>query len=206
LTLDGSDFVDIPLGADNPFDGTRDFSVAMDFRTNGSGILLSSARDDTPDNHAMAIYLDRDPDEPFWAEVVYENFRVGSANAEDDEFFYELNEWHSVVVTYDADTAMVTVYLDDAAGTAAQINPAIPNIAADTVRLGSTLNTASPDVGNFVGSIDNVRILNLTLTPDDVVLLPHVPLMPGDVNHDGAVNQADQDIVEANMGPKKLWP
>ncbi|MHC4520149.1 MAG: hypothetical protein ACYTAS_16280, partial [Planctomycetota bacterium] len=74
------------------------------------------------------------------------------------------------------------------------------------VRLESTLNTASPDVGNFAGSIDNVRILNLTLTPNDIAQLPRVPPMPGDVNRDGIVDQADRDIVEANMGPQKLWP
>ncbi|UCC32069.1 MAG: hypothetical protein JSU86_07270, partial [Phycisphaerales bacterium] len=206
LTLQGTNFVDIPFGADNPFDGSRDFSVAMDFKTNIQGTLLSSARNDVPDNHAMAIYLNKDPGEPFWAEAVYENFQVGRANAADDEFFYAFNQWHGLAVTYDADNNWVTVYLDGVAGEGEQINPAIPDIAADTVRLGSTLNTASPDVGNFVGSLDNVRILNFTLTPADVVLLPRVPLMPGDVNVDGVVDQADQDIVEANLGPLRLWP
>ena len=92
------------------------------------------------------------------------------------------------------------------AGPGAPINPAIPNIAADTVRLGSTRNTASPDVGDFVGSIDNLRIFNFALTPDDIALLPRIPDIPGDVNHDGVVDQADRDIVEASLGPLKLWP
>ena len=198
--------MDIPLGPDNPFDGSRDFSVAMDFRTNSLGTLLSSARDDTPDNHAMAIYLDRDEDEPFWAEVVYENFRVGNTNAEDDEFFFDPSLWHRLVVTYDAQSAWVVVTLDGVAGEGEEINPAIPNIATDTVRLGSTLNTASPNVGGFVGEIDNVRIFNLTLTADDIALLPRIPGIPGDVNHDGIVDQQDKDIVEANMGPIQRWP
>jgi hypothetical protein len=206
LTLQGASFVDIPLGADNPFDGSRDFSVTMDFKTNAPGMLLSSARNDAPDNHAMAIYIDKDPGEPFWGEAVYENLEVGLASAEDDEFFYAFNQWHGLVVTYDADNNWATVYLDGVAGEGEQINPAIPDIAADTVRLGSTLNTASPDVGNFVGSLDNVRVFNFTLTPADVILLPRVPLMPGDVNLDGVVDQADQDIVEANLGPLQLWP
>ncbi|MCH8219487.1 MAG: LamG domain-containing protein, partial [Planctomycetes bacterium] len=206
LTLADGSAMDIPLGTDNPFDGTRDFSVAMDFQTNSPGTLLSSARNDMPDNHAMAIYLDRDLDEPFWAEVVYENFRVGNTNAEDDEFFFDPSLWHRLVVTYDAGKEWVLVYLDGVAGEGEEINPAIPNIAADTVRLGATLNTASPNVGGFVGEIDNVRIFNVALTADDVALLPRIPGIPGDVNEDGIVDQQDKDIVEAHMGPLQRWP
>ena len=206
LTLSGSNAMDIPLGANNPFDGSRDFSVAIDFKTNSPGILLSSARDDTPDNHAMAIYLDSDPGEPFWAEVVYENFGVGRTRVEDDDFFFDTSAWHRIVLTYDADSEWVTVTLDGVAGAGDQINPTIPNIGADTIRVGSTLNTASPHVGDFVGDIDNVRIFNLTLTPEDIAFLPRIPVIPGDVNHDGIVDQQDKDIVEANMGPIQLWP
>ena len=206
LTLADGSAMDIPLGTDNPFDGTRDFSVAMDFRTNSPGTLLSSARNDMPDNHAMAIYLDRDLDEPFRAEVVYENFRVGNTNAEDDEFFFDPSLWHRLVVTYDAGKEWVLVYLDGMAGEGEEINPAIPNIAADTVRLGATLNTASPNVGGFVGEIDNVRIFNVALTADDVAHLPRIPGIPGDVNEDGIVDQQDKDVVEAHMGPLQRWP
>ncbi|GAF96515.1 unnamed protein product, partial [marine sediment metagenome] len=45
---------------------------------------------------------------------------------------------------------------------------AIPDIAVDTVRLGGSLNTEFPyeEVGNLIGSIDNVRII-----PDDSVIV-----------------------------------
>ena len=136
----------------------------------------------------------------------YENFGVGMTNAEDDDFFFDTSAWHRIVLTYDSDSEWVTVTLDGVAGAGDQINPTIPNIGADTIRVGSTLNTASPHVGDFVGDIDNVRIFNLTLTPEDIAFLPRIPVIPGDVNHDGIVDQQDKDIVEANMGPIQLWP
>jgi len=78
LTLNGTNFVDIPLGSDNPFDGSRDFSIAMDFKTSAPSILLSSARDDEPDNHSMSVYVHH-WDEPYWGEVIYDNYSVNAA-------------------------------------------------------------------------------------------------------------------------------
>jgi len=72
LTLNGTNFVDIPLGSDNPFDALRDFSVTMDFKTNFASILLSSARDNERDNHSMSIFVHH-WDEPYWGEVIYDN-------------------------------------------------------------------------------------------------------------------------------------
>ncbi|MHC4116453.1 MAG: LamG-like jellyroll fold domain-containing protein [Planctomycetota bacterium] len=205
LTLNGTNFVDIPLGADNPFDGSRDFSIAMDFRASASSILLSSARDNEPDNHSMSLFV-HDWDEPFWSEVNYDNYSVDIATAEDDPLD---GQWHNVVVTYDADGEWFAVYLDAIAGEGTQMNPAIPEIAADTVRIGGSLNTSYPyneGVSDLVGDVDNIRIFNFTLTPEDVRRLPDVPTGPADLNGDGMVDQADKDIVEANMGPEKLWP
>jgi len=205
LSLSGSNFVDVPLGADNPFDGTRDFSITLDFKTKDPGLLLSSARNDAPDNHAMALYVDDSTDEPYWGEVIYENDGVGSATAEDDEFFFA-QPWHSLAVTYNAQTTQITVYLDGQPSEGEAIYPGIPGITGDTVRIGSTRNTAAPNVGNFVGDIDNVRIFNFKLTADDIALLPRTPVIPGDLNEDGIVDQLDMDIVEANQGPIQLWP
>ena len=79
----------------------------------------------------------------------------------------------------------------------------------DTVRIGGSLNAFYPydeGVSDLVGDVDNVRIFNFTMMPDDVRRLPAVPTGPADLNDDGMVDQADLDIVEANMGPEKLWP
>ncbi|MHC4325094.1 MAG: hypothetical protein ACYSUX_12595, partial [Planctomycetota bacterium] len=87
--------------------------------------------------------------------------------------------------------------------------PAIPNISADTVRIGGSLNSSYPynqDAGDLAGDVDNIRIFNFTLTPEDIYRLPIIPTAPADLNSDGIVNQADKDIVEANTGPEKLWP
>ena len=205
LTLNGTSFVDIPLGSDNPFDGSRDFSIAMDFKTDFASILLSSARDNDRDNHSMSIFVHH-WDEPYWSEVIYDNYTIGAATAEDDPVD---GQWHSVVVTYDADSELFIVYLDGVAGEAAQMNPAIPGIFADTVRIGSSLNDNYPynqGASNLVGDVDNIRIFNFTLTLENILRLPVIPTAPADLNGDGIVDQADKDIVQANMGPEKLWP
>ena len=205
LTLNGTNFVDIPLGSDNPFDGSRDFSVTMDFKTNFASILLSSARDNERDNHSMSIFVHH-WDEPYWGEVIYDNYSVGAATAENNPLD---GQWHNMVVTYDSNSERVTVYLDRIAGEAAEMNPAIPGITADTVRIGGSLNGSYPyneDVEDLVGDVDNIRIFNFTLTPEDIYRLPIIPTGPADLNDDGIVDQADQDIVQANMGPEKLWP
>jgi hypothetical protein len=205
LMLNGTNFVDIPLGSDNPFDGSGDFSVAMDFKTNIASILLSSARDNEPNNHSMSIFVHH-WDEPYSGEVLYDNFNVGAATVGDDPVD---GQWHNMVVTYDADSELFIVYLDGVAGEAAEMNPAIPDIAADTVRIGGSLNGTYPyneDVENLFGDIDNIRIFNFTLTLEDILSLPAIPTAPADLNDNGIVDQADQDIVEANMGPEILWP
>jgi hypothetical protein len=205
LTLNGSNFVDIPLGSDNPFDGSRDFSIAMDFKTNVPGILLSSARNDERENHSMSVFVHH-WDTPYSGEVIYDNYTVGSATVGDDPLD---DEWHSMVVTYDTSSELFVVYLDGVAGEAVEMNPAIPGITADTVRVGGSLNVAYPydeSVSDFTGEVDNIRIFNFTLSESDVNRLPLVPTGPADLNGDGMVDQADKDIVEANMGPEKLWP
>jgi hypothetical protein len=205
LTLNRSNFVDIPLGSDNPFDGSRDFSIAMDFKTNFASLLLSSARDNDRDNNSMSVFVHH-WGQPYTGEVLYDNYTVGAASVEDDPVD---NEWHNMAVTYDADNELFIVYLDGVSGEAVEMNPAIPDIAADTVRIGSSLNDSYPyneDVVDLIGDVDNIRIFNFTLTQADILNLPAIPTAPTDLNGDGMIDQADQDIVQANMGPEKLWP
>jgi len=215
LTLDGTNWVDIPFGTDNPFDGSRDFSITMDFRTKVPSVLISSARDTEPDNHAMSVFIHH-WDEPFWGEVIYDNFFVTAAAAEDDPLD---GEWHTVVVTYDADggwnddleqpTGWATVYLDGVPGDGTDMDPNIPNIAADTVRIGSSLNTTYPyevGVGNLSGDIDNLRIYNFALTPEDVLGLPGAPGGPADLNKDGSVDFRDLAILASTWVEEIQWP
>lgn len=206
LTLDGTNFVDIPLGADNPFDGSQDFSVALDFQAQMPSLLFSSARDDTPDNHAMSIFV-HNWEEPSWGEVIYDQYYVGGAGSEDNPLD---GEWHSAVVTYSAAAELIRVYLDGEPGWDGEWNPEIPDIADDTVRIGGSLNSVYPydeGVSNLIGSIDNVRIFSFVLIDDDAAGLPDsIPTHPADLNGDGIVDQADKDIVEANLGTVSVWP
>ena len=102
LTLVAESFVDIPLGGDNPFDGSGDYTAAVRFRTAGpSGILLSSARGDNGSN-SMAIYV-YNINNPSGGEVSYDSFNVGEARAEaaDGANIFD-GQWHTGVVTYDS--------------------------------------------------------------------------------------------------------
>jgi hypothetical protein len=226
LTLDGTNFVDIPFGADNPFDGSHDFSIAMDFMTKVPSILISSAKEPfepwgegEPGTysgaHAMSIYV-HFWDEPFWGEVIYDNYYVTDSRAEDDPLD---GEWHTMVVTYDADggwndeldqpTGWVSVYLDGVSGEGSDMDPNIPNIEADTVRIGGSLNTTFPyedDAGNLSGSIDNVRIYNFALSPEDVRNYPAAPFGPADLNMDGVVDLRDFAILASMWPEEDLWP
>ncbi|MGD8501909.1 MAG: discoidin domain-containing protein, partial [Phycisphaerales bacterium] len=226
LTLDGTNFVDIPLGADNPFDGSQDFSIVMDFQSKVPSILISSARepfepmgDGEPGTysgtHAMSVYVHR-WDEPYWGEVIYDNFFVTATTAEDDPLD---GEWHTMVVTYDADggwndeleqpTGWATVYLDGVSGDGTDMDPNIPNIAADTVRIGGSLNAEFPyseDADNLSGAIDNVRIYNFALSQEDVRSLPAVPFGPADLNTDGVVDFKDFAILVSMWAEQKHWP
>jgi len=200
LSLDGTSVVDIPLGADNPFDGSQDFSIAMDFKAAAPSILISSSLDDTPGNHAMAVYINTN------GTVVYDNFYVGAASAGVDTLD---NEWHTLVVSYDAEGPAVQVFLDGAPGSIGDFNPAIPDIASNTVRIGSSLNKTFPYSAGVVdlnGSVDNLRIFNFTLDAHDVIQLPTLPQGPADLNGDGIVDQTDKDLVEAEIGTEQYWP
>jgi len=206
LTLDGTNFVDIPFGANNPFDGSQDFSIVMDFRTGQDGILISSARDANSENHAMAVYMWTDEVE---GEVIYDNFYVASAvtggetatgNNPGDGM------WRSVVVTYDASEELVEIHMLDGEDWAwdGNFDPNIPNIEEDTVRIGGSLNPEFPDVGNFVGDIDNVRVYDYVLSHEEALYISGLPVH--DLNKDHIVNFKDFAELAVWWLDEQLWP
>jgi hypothetical protein len=107
LFLAGGKYMDLPasFGAVNPFDGSGDFTIEMDFMSDTGGIFISSARDDTPDNHAMSVYMWTNPAE---GEVMYDNFWVGAAGAGGEDLNPGDGAWHNLRVAYDADGGSVT--------------------------------------------------------------------------------------------------
>jgi hypothetical protein len=107
LTLTGGGYMDLPdsFKAVNPFDGSGDFTIEMDFMSSTGGIFISSARDMEPDNHAMAVYMWAEPAE---GEVVYDNFWVGAAGAGGDDHNPGDGAWHPLRVTYDVDGGLLS--------------------------------------------------------------------------------------------------
>jgi hypothetical protein len=109
LVLNGGGYMDLPsaFSAVNPFDGSGDFTIEMDFASPTGGLLISSARDDTPDNHAMAVYLGAWEGE---AEAIYDNFWVGAAGAGGETGSNNPADgaWHSLRVIYDTDGSLLS--------------------------------------------------------------------------------------------------
>jgi hypothetical protein len=117
LLLSGGGYMDLPasFGAVNPFDGSGDFTIEMDFMSNTGGIFIASAREPfepwgegEPDTymgtHAMSVYMWAEPAE---GEVVYDNFWVGAAGAGGEDYNPGDGAWHSLRVAYDADGGLL---------------------------------------------------------------------------------------------------
>jgi len=175
LVLTGGAYMDLPasFGTVNPFDGSGDFTIEMDFMTNaGDGILLSSSRDDTPDNHSMAVFVSTD-----WGDVEYDNFYVGWAGTGRDGF--PDGEWHSLRVAYDDGHPIEVTILDgqDWWTEPGNFNPNIPDIHLDTVSLGRSLNAEYPyevlsdPAAEWAIALDNVRIYNHYIPEPATMLL-----------------------------------
>ena len=205
LTLDGLSWVDIPFGNDNPFDGTRDFSIAMQFRTEQPSILISSARDDTSTNHSMSVYV-HNWDEPDWGEVLYDNFHINAVSAEDNPLD---GDWHTMVTTYEAATQVHRMYLDGVPGESLVFDPAIPQIRQDTVRIGGSLNITFPyeeGVGDLAGDIDNVRIYDNVLSHEEVLYLAGAPVTPADLDGNQIINFGDFAFMAKMWLEEQFWP
>jgi hypothetical protein len=169
LCLDGTQCVELPLGAANPLDYSASSSIVMWFKVpalpSGTGALLfSSARDDSGDNHALSLFLTGDGEirlDMFWVATV-----VGDIGGLDD------GTWHHVASVFDAGTGYTTLYLDGVEdGSNDDIDQTIPNIADNTILIGATMNEEFPaeeGVGPLVGCVDNVGIFDHALTEGEV--------------------------------------
>ena len=168
LVLDGNGWVDVPINAVNPFDGSGDFSIVAWFKTSTTGapVLISSARDNTEANHSMAVFANTDLNT---YAVTYDNFFVGAVITNTTDL--NDGQWHHYAVVYQATGNNFTVYLDGYPDSTASFDPNIPNISEDTVRIGNTLNTVFPaEVGptGWVGNIDEIAVYNHALTPAEI--------------------------------------
>jgi hypothetical protein len=164
LLLDGTNHVQVPINDVNPFDGTGDFTIVAWFKPTDPGVLISSARDTTPDNHSMAVYA-----LPFDSEIVYDNFWVGAAWAVVPD---PADDWHHVAVTYVALDETITMYIDGVFDAESFFNPEIPDIVQDTVLIGNSLNTEFPaeeGAEGWIGNLRDVGIFNHALTEQEIL-------------------------------------
>jgi hypothetical protein len=172
LLLDGTNCVEVPISAVNPFDGSGDFSIVAWFKPTDPGCLISSARDNTPNNHSMALYS-----LPGEGEIVYDNFWIDAVWGVVPD-----NDWHHVTVTYNSVDETLTMYIDGVFETEGFWNPDIPDIADDTVLIGNSLNTEFPaeeGAEGWIGSLKDVGIYNHPLTEEEILAVMDEGFGPG---------------------------
>ena len=184
--LIGNDYhVEVPLGADNPFDGSQDYTVSMMVRVptdlDGPYILFSSADEaapNDPNNHSMHILKDAwiasGPGDDVWFKGGWVDiFHVDGSWASEVEGSW--TDWTHVGVVYDAATTVMTYYLDgEPPGYTMLLDPNIPDIADDKVHIGDTLNLEYQDAdtsGAFTGDIDDFRIFSSALSHANILWL-----------------------------------
>jgi len=183
LNLDGDgDFMEIPQAAFsslNPFDGTGDFSIHLTFQADPDskgGVLISSARNDDFTNHSMSMFLDGiGLEQGVTGGVVYDNFFRGGFTSSPPDLRDGVA--HEIVLNYYAEVTRFEMLVDGVVRGGEIIDPNIPDIEMDSVRIGDSLNTEFPTfvfnnaTDEFLGTIDNVRIFNSAPVPEPSTLV-----------------------------------
>ncbi len=175
LMLGGDgNFIDLPINAVNPFDGSQDFTVTTWFKTTGNGdksIILSSARGNVGGDHAMAFHTGPACCGQAWSSgaLIVDNFFVSQVGVGNDQGVnVEDGNWQFGAMTYAAATNTYSIHVSDGVGgytsASRNFNPAIPNIAADTVRVGDSRNGNFPAPGFFQGNLDDLAIFDHVLS------------------------------------------
>ena len=184
--LVGDDYhVEVPLGADNPFDGSQDYTVSMMVRVpadiEGPYVLFSSADEaapNDPNNHSMHIlkdaWIEAGPGDDVWFKSGWVDiFWLDGSWATEVEGSW--TDWTHVAVVYDAATTVMTYYLDgEPPGYTMELDPNIPDIADDKVHIGDTLNLEFQEgdtSGGFTGDIDDFRIFSSALPHANIMWL-----------------------------------
>jgi hypothetical protein len=172
VTLDGNDWVTVPISDINLFKGDKAWSVAMDYDMPGElGILFSSA--DVCGWGAQHIVT-----EAYFGEEVSVSLQIVEGG--DSWGPTPLNEQtnHSIVVTYDPEEEAAMVYMDGYAGEYPTEGAPPDPCGVQTQVIGWTV--VNPDnlpdpwfMERFVGDIDNFRIYDYALDTEGIIgLLP----------------------------------
>jgi hypothetical protein len=169
-------YVGIPLGADNPFWGGRNYSIQMTFRSTGGQILLTSAHPTPPEHqdedHSMMFYNQKREGWENRTPVVH-FLRSGELNQESIVDFND-GRMHTVVLTYDTLTATMRYYDDGYQDRTWKVRYGMPWYDEHVVRIGGCkargLVVELP-VPNFSGQIDSFRIYDYVLSEPEVMYL-----------------------------------
>jgi len=169
LTLDAGGYMDLAatFGAVNPFGGSSDFRIELDYKTTGGCCLISSATvGQNPDLTAdLSVWIRGNRD---W--LYYDNYYIGDPHLTSSNF--KSGTWQTLLITYDADgtdatTPLVTVTSGGVSLTST-LNPG-RDASLDTVRLGGSIQ-ADMDQGSVAGmAFDNIRIYG-TVVPEPTTI------------------------------------
>jgi hypothetical protein len=127
----------------------------------------------------------------------------GSPNFSCDALPLSLGRWYRMTATYDSTTQTVRIYENKALASECVGATVLPNTYP--VVLGGFLEYDMTIVPYCKGAIADVRIYNRTLSQAEVELLSAGPVIPGDLNCDGAVDFGDINpfidcLVNGNCG------
>jgi hypothetical protein len=118
-------------------------------------------------------------------------------------------QWNHYAVVKDATSGVQQIYHNGRL-VAENANALQSTPASGGMRIGAT-NQPTPQ-RLYHGKVDEVRIYAAVL-PQSAILhlaggdrIRQAPVTGADINGDGVVDQADRDILEANMGAVQLWP
>jgi len=176
LNADYESYVDIPLGAANPFDGLTDCTLQMTFSSNGGRqiLLTSSAMFSKQDEHPMIFFTQKDEEESNWCPTLHFWFDGGGR----DGCIVNFNDgmMHTVVFTYDADTFALRYYSDGYEDGMYEVRHwmpvAYPGFPQHVVRIGDSASYSMKrdmETSNFIGEIDSVRIYDYMLSELEVM-------------------------------------
>lgn len=199
MTGTPTEFVGVPLGDANPFDGSSDFAIDISFSAlehdDGAGHILLSSADfdapDNPDNRSMALFIEPEGD------IVYDNWFSGEVRITPPEFVIGDDIQHQLRVTYVApedfdpeepEPGQLFMRLDDVWLGDGELTPGVPNIENHEVWIGSSLNGDFPfecEEGEcfnreFLGEIDDFRIYDESFAPTQMRV--EVDRGTGDIN------------------------
>lgn len=118
-------------------------------------------------------------------------------------------EWNHYVLIKDANEGIQRIYHNGLL-VAENAEAFQASLSLDDMRIGAT-NQPIPQ-RLYHGMLDDLRFYGSVL-PQSAILslagvetLEQAPVTPADINGDGIVDQADRDLLEADLGRMQLWP